>query len=62
MKKKPKPPGNPQYLVRIPEAIGEPLRDESTDRELTPQAVIIDALAERYGVEVELPIRGKHQR
>lgn len=53
------PPGNPQILLRVPEALGLPLLRDAKKQKRTIQAVIIEILATHYGVQVDPPARGR---
>ena len=53
---------SPPVLVRIPNAIGTELRKEAKRRKLTVQAIILEALGERYRVDCELPKRGGRKK
>lgn len=52
-------PGNKQILLRLPPELRKPIDREAGINKVTVQAVIIEALARHYGVDVAAPSRGR---
>ena len=53
---------SPPILLRIPDVIGSELRKEAERRKLTVQAIILEAMGERYRVDVVMPKRGGRRK
>ena len=49
--------GNPGVLLRIPPALSTKLATDAKGRSI--QAVILEILADHYGVEIPVPARGR---
>ena len=61
-KKKAKPAGNQQILVRLPSEIRTPLQRDAARQRCTVQAVLLSILATHYGVDVAPPRRGAQKK
>lgn len=51
--------GNPQVNIRFPEAVAKALAKDAKKTKTTIQAVVLRIIGEHYGIEVDLPRRGR---
>ena len=52
-------PNGVPVIVRVPEEIDAKLQEEATSKNITAQAVILDALAKRFKLKTSPPKRGR---
>lgn len=52
-------PGNPQLLLRVPVAVRPLLLRDAVKAGETVQSVILRIVATHYGVELDVPARGR---
>ena len=50
--------GNKQLLIRMPEAIGKPLRRDAKRQRVSMQTIMLGIVMAHYGLSIELPVRG----